>query len=109
MNKIIKNNLDEIILILFIATISPILINLNLFEVIYEITRSNEEYEFDELFIVFISILLGLSLYSFKKFKDLEKTRKEIITINETDSLTKLKNRNAFLTHDEVSINMLFY
>jgi c-di-GMP phosphodiesterase len=101
MNKIVKNNLDEIILILFILIISPILINLNLFEVIYEITRSNEEYELDELFIVFMSILLGLSLYSFKKFKDLEKTKKEIITINETDSLTKLKNRNAFLTHDE--------
>lgn len=96
-----KNYRDEIILIFLILIISPILIKLNLFELVYKITRSHEEYQLDEFFIIFLSILLSLSVYSFKKFKDLEKTKKEIILINEIDSLTKLKNRNAFLKYDE--------
>ncbi len=101
MNTLIKKNIDEIILILSVIIISPILINLNIFELIYEITRSNEEYQLDELFMVFISVLLALSIYSLKKFKELEKTKKELITLNEIDSLTKLENRNAFLKYDE--------
>jgi hypothetical protein len=76
-----KNYRDEIILIFLILIISPILIKLNLFELVYKITRSHEEYQLDEFFIIFLSILLSLSVYSFKKFKDLEKTKKEIILI----------------------------
>ncbi|RXJ81427.1 EAL domain-containing protein [Arcobacter sp. F2176] len=101
----IKKYSDEIILILLILIISPILIELNLFENIYKFTRDYEKYSVDEFFLVFISILIASSLYALKKLKDLKKIRKELIAVNEIDSLTKLKNRNAFLNVDDREYN----
>lgn len=97
----IRKNIDEIIVILFIIILSPILIHLDLFELIYTYSRSYEKYDLDEFLIIIISILIALSIYSLKKYKDLEKMEKEIIRIHEVDYLTKLKNRNAFLKYDE--------
>ncbi|MGB7401374.1 MAG: GGDEF domain-containing phosphodiesterase [Arcobacter sp.] len=97
----IKKYTDEIILILLILIISPILIGLDLFEKIYNYTRDYEKYGLDEFFLIFISILIALSLYALKKVKDLKKVKKELISMNGIDTLTKLKNRNAFLNIDE--------
>ncbi|WP_375722831.1 GGDEF domain-containing protein [Arcobacter sp. KX21116] len=97
----IKKYSDEIILILLILIISPILIELNLFEKIYNFTRDYEKYKLDEFFLIFISILIALSLYALKKVKDLKKVKKELISINGIDTLTKLENRNAFLNINE--------
>tara|TARA_R110002033_G_scaffold45441_2_gene88855 strand:+ start:2484 stop:3911 length:1428 start_codon:yes stop_codon:yes gene_type:complete len=97
----VKKYSDEIILILLIITISPILIEFNLFEKIYNFTRDYEKYKLDEFFLIFISILIALSLYALKKVKDLKKVKKELISINGIDTLTKLENRNAFLNINE--------
>ena len=96
-----KIHSDKIIIILSIIIISPILIHFNLFDLVYEYTRSHEKYQLDEFFIIFISISIVLSFYTLKKFKDLEKAKKELINIHEIDPLTKLKNRNAFLKYKE--------
>lgn len=96
-----KNYRDEKILVLLIIFISPLLIYLDLFDLIYNITRNHEEYQLDEYFIIFISILIALSLYSLKKVKDLANVKKELILYHEKDSLTTLKNRTAFLKHNE--------
>ncbi len=96
-----KSYRDEIILILLILLISPILIYLDLFDLIYNFTRTHEEYQLDEYFMIFISVLIALSLYSFKKFKDLRNVKKDLIHFHETDSLTSLKNRSAFLKYNE--------
>lgn len=97
----IRKNIDEITIILFIIIVSPLLIHFDSFDLIYQYTRLYEKYELDELFTIIISTLIALSIYSIKKFKDLEKMEKENIKILEIDYLTKLKNRNAFLKYDE--------
>ncbi|WP_419763976.1 MAG: EAL domain-containing protein [Arcobacter sp.] len=96
-----KDYKDEIILTLLIIIISPILIYLDLFDLIYNFTRAHEEYQLGQYFIIFISILIALALYSFKKVKDLNNIKKELILNHETDSLTSLKNRTAFLQYNE--------
>ena len=58
----IRKNIDEIIVILFIIILSPILIHLDLFELIYTYSRSYEKYDLDEFLIIIISILIALSI-----------------------------------------------
>ncbi len=57
-----KNYRDEIVLILLIILISPLLIYLDLFDLIYDFTRNHEEYQLDEYFIIFISENLNLDI-----------------------------------------------
>ena len=94
---------DEITILLSVLIIIPILIYLDIFELLYKLTREYEAYQIDELFISFLAILLSLSIYSLKKHYDLRKTQKLLETYGEKDSLTGLKNRNAFfkLPEDE--------
>ncbi|WP_419769213.1 MAG: EAL domain-containing protein [Candidatus Marinarcus sp.] len=96
-----KKNFDEIILICIIVVLAPLLIYYNVFENVYTITRVYEKYNFDELFVIFLSMLIAVAFYALKKYSDLKNIKKELTLIHETDTLTSLKNRNAFLNYDE--------
>lgn len=83
-------------LVCLVVVLSTTFIYFDFFEALYAHTRKFEEYEFDELIIIFTSILFGFSIYGLKKNKDLKKTEKHLLNIVEKDDLTLLKNRYAF-------------
>jgi EAL domain-containing protein (putative c-di-GMP-specific phosphodiesterase class I)/GGDEF domain-containing protein len=94
----VKNNyIDEIIAINIFFILSLIILNSNLFEMIYEYSRVYEKYNFDEIVVLSIPFAIITLLYASKKYIDLKKSKKELLELHKIDKLTGLENRESFL------------
>lgn len=97
--------IDEILAISVFIALSFIIINANLFEIIYEYSRIYEKYNFDELVVLSLPFAFVSLLYAFKKYMDLKKSKKELSQFHRVDKLTGLENRESFLIDRKLETN----
>lgn len=92
----LKNHKDELILLSTILIISIVLISLDSFEYLYNLSRKYEHFQLDEFFVIFIAISICTTFYALKKYFDLKKVKNRLNFCNQRDTLTELKNREEF-------------
>jgi len=97
--------LDEILATGTFLVLTPLFIYLDTFDVIYEFTRTHEDFEIDDIFILLFLFSAITSFYAWKKNIDLKRKEKKLINNFKHDKLTSLENREAMMEASDKNKN----
>ncbi len=92
-----KKELIYAVIFVLAATTICISLKLDLFEFLYNFSRRHENYELDELIIMFIWIGVAGFIYALRRLNDIRQLTYEITHQALTDSITGLPNRKLSL------------
>lgn len=100
-----NDSIIAIIALILLVSLS-FLLDIEILEAVYEYTRAHEEYELDELFIVFVWTSLIAVIYGIRRMSDIKSLNSEISNHAYYDPITQLPNRRLAIEKlDNLLIN----
>ncbi len=87
---------NKYFLIIFYISSSLLLFNIGAFEYLHAFSRQHESWELDEFSLSLIPMLLALSLYTYGKYTEASKSKKEVVKLLHTDLSSRLPNKVSF-------------
>lgn len=74
----------------------------------YLFAKKYESYELDEIVFLLSSVVIALTYFSFRRFKELKSLTQRLHSMSNIDQLTGLKNRRGFLEFSQDKIEYAF-
>ncbi|MCU7835918.1 MAG: GGDEF domain-containing protein [gamma proteobacterium symbiont of Taylorina sp.] len=74
-------------------------------ELLYEYSKQHEDFELDEVLVIFISLSFSLAIFALRRLRESKILVAEITELAVRDSLTKLFNRRYFNRELEIEVN----
>jgi diguanylate cyclase (GGDEF)-like protein len=102
----LKDKIAIEIVIVFTACLVTFLLasEYDILESIVDYSASHEDWEVDELITTFITLALGLSIFTFRRWQELKIANLAILLLSEQDALTGLYNRHKLTQIIEMEI-----
>lgn len=87
---------NKYFLMFFYISSTLLLFNLGAFEYLHALFLKHEDWELDEFALSLIPMLIALSLYSYGKYVEASRSKKELIKVLHTDLSSRLPNKVSF-------------